>query len=153
MPARPPQWGFEQPSGPDDGELPTAAAELVIEVSVRSEGREVSKREQVTPAPDPANRIANMLRRAGPRAVLRIVAHPKDGSQMIAAVERISVMLTWAVTVTVTLGIVTAASLSASAMIAIIGLELTGLTIVLLATRWRRRKDEPVPPTPAAGGR
>ena len=72
---------------------------------------------------------------------------------MIAAVERISVMLTWAVSVTVTLGIVTAASLSAGATIAIIGLELIGLTIVLLATRWRRRKDEPGPPTPATGER
>lgn len=152
MPPQPPQWGYEQPLGPDDWGLPTVSAELQMEISIRDEGHDASGREQVTPARDPASRIANMLRRTGLGAGVRIVALAEDGSQMIAAVERISVTRTWAVTVIVTLGIVTAASLPVGAVIAISGLELAGFTVVLFATRWRRReKTQSGPPTPVAG--
>ena len=62
MPARPPRRGLKEPLGPPAGEQPTAQAELHV-IKLASE-------EQVTPAPNPPNRIVNMLRRAGLGAVL-----------------------------------------------------------------------------------
>ena len=132
MPARPPQWwGLEQPP-PDEGE-PTAKAELRMEIK---------SGEQVTPAPKPVRRITTMMRGNRLGAVLLMAVPPEDASQMIAAIERITVTLSGAAAVTVTLGIATAASLPAGAVIAIIGFGLTGFALTLLATRWRRRRDK-----------
>lgn len=102
----------------------------------------ISSAQQGIPASNPANRVITMLQRAGLGAVLRIVVPSGDASQMLATIERITITLTWAITVTSTLAIGIAASLSATGVFAIIAAELTGFAITLLATRWRRHKKE-----------
>ena len=143
MPARPPQWGLEQPPWPPGGEEPTATAWLDIrQRPVDGEGLNISGGKQVTPAtPKPIRRITTTMRGAKFGAALRMAVPPGDASQMIAAFERITVSLIWAVAITVTLAIATAASLSAGTVIAITGLALAGFAITLIATRWRRRRD------------
>ena len=111
-----------------------------------------SSGEQVTPASKPAHRIMTIVRRTGFGAVVRIVVPPGDASQMIAAIERITVSFTWAAAIAATLVIVTAASLPAGTVIAITGLELAGFAITLVATRWRRRRDRLGLPVPGGRG-
>lgn len=124
MPVRPPEWGLELWS--DDGGEPSASAWL----DIRKEAGHPSKT---------ARRIRTVLRGAGFGAMLRVVVGPEDGSQMIAAMERIVVTVTWAVAFTASLGIVIATALPAWAVIAILGLEVAGFAITLLMTRWKHR--------------
>jgi hypothetical protein len=142
MPARPPSKGLEQPPWPDDGEEASAKAELRIwQIPIGGDERDTSSGEQVTPAPRVARRIMDVVRRAGFGGVLRMAVRPEDGGQMIAAIERIMVTLTWAATVITTVSIMAAADRPVSAMIWIIGLELSGFVMTLFATRWRRDKS------------
>jgi hypothetical protein len=141
MPARPPQWGLEP--WPDDGDEPSAKAELQIRQFLDGdEADDTSDGEEATPSSKTVRRIMTVLRGTRFGAVLRIAVLPEDGSQMIAAMERIMITLIWAAAFTVSLGIVTAAALPAEAKIAIIGLEVVGFAVILLTTRWRRQKGQ-----------
>jgi len=112
-------------------------AELdIIQIPEYGENPGIFSGKQVTPAAKPGPRITTVMRWAR----LRIVVPSRDASQMIAAIERITVSIIWAVAIIATLGIVTATSLSGGFIIAIAGIELTGFAITLLATRWRRRR-------------
>jgi len=141
MPARPPQWGLEP--WPDDDEEPSAKAEIQIrQIPDGDEAHDTSNGGEATSSSKTTRRIMTVLQSTRFGAVLRIAVLPEDGSQMISAVERIMITLIWAAAFTGSLGIVTAAAMSAKAKIAIIGLEVLGFAITLLVTRWRRPKRQ-----------
>ena len=146
MPARPPHRGLKQPLSPPDGEEPSARAELhFVKIPADRESPAIPSQEQVIPAIHLVNRIITMLRHVELGAALRIAVPSGDASQMLTTIERITITLIWAVTVTSTLVITIAAGLPAAAVFAIIAAELAGFVITLFATRWRRHKKELYP--------
>jgi len=127
---------LKQHTEPADKEDLTASATLHIAmIPIGGSDRE-------TPGSQPVNWITALLRRAGIGGRFELKVPGGHAGQMLAVVDRITITLAWTIILTVTLAIATTSHLSAATTITILALELTGLVIILLATRGRRRAND-----------
>jgi hypothetical protein len=123
-------------------EVPTARAELyIIKIPVEQDRREIlpgGDLVRVNPGSAQVNRFVGWLQRAGIGAGLRLVVPPAHAGQMLTTFQGVMITFIWAATVVGTLAITVYARLSGSAILGILGLELGGLVVTLIAARRRR---------------